>query len=329
MDRRYIIQRLSLMVFSIYMVITILFFLFRQVPGGVTAMMAPGTLPRNVRQRIIEDYGLHQPLWKQYLLYMYNFIQGDLGQSFYYGTAVADMIALRFINTLSLMLTAIVFSYIIGVYIGAHLGWMRGKSKERLGMLIVLIARSTPVFFTALVMLYVFSFELGWFPYGAMRSVAAGETGIARFLSVDFLYHLVLPVVSLSIFYTGLPLLLLRNNMLEVVTEDYIETARAKGLEENRIVFRHAARNAILPVVTAFAVAIGFSVGGQVLIETVFSWPGLGREMVNSALRNDYPMAQATFLTLAVMVILMNFIADMLYSYLDPRVRVGNAEGGP
>jgi peptide/nickel transport system permease protein len=226
------------------------------------------------------------------------------------------------------MLTAILISYSVGIYLGAHLGWIRGTKLERIEMFAVLCARSLPVFWTGLIVLYIFSFRLGLFPIGGMRSISASPTGVVdTFFSVDFLHHLVLPTVSLSLYYTGLPLLLMRNNMLEVITEDYIETARAKGLPRRRIVFVHAARNAILPVVTAFAIAIGFSIGGQVLIETVFSWPGLGREMVNSALRSDYPMAQGAFLLLATIIIVMNFLADMAYTYLDPRVNV-DGEGG-
>jgi peptide/nickel transport system permease protein len=152
---------------------------------------------------------------------------------------------------------------------------------------------------------------------------ASYTTNAEKFLSTDFLYHLVLPVFTLCTFYTGLPLLLMRNNLLEVLSEDYIKTARAKGLTERRILFRHAARNAILPVVTAFAIAIGFAVGGQVLIEQVYSWPGLGREMVQASLRSDYPLAQGAFMLLSVIVITMNFFADLTYSYLDPRVRLG------
>jgi ABC-type dipeptide/oligopeptide/nickel transport system permease component len=323
LNRRYLFQRLALMVFSIFLITTVLFFLFRQIPGGPTAMMAPGTLPEDVRQQMIEQYGLNEPMWKQYLAYMTNFVQGNLGHSFYYGTEVTDKIKDRIINTLALMLTAILFSYALGIYLGAHLGWIRGTKLERVEMFLVLMARSTPVFWSGLVLLYIFSFELSLFPIGGIRSVSANPSGVVdKFVSMDFLHHLVLPMVTLSLFYTGLPLLLMRNNMLEVITEDYIETARAKGLPRRRIVFLHAARNAILPVVTAFAVAIGFSIGGQVIVETVFSWPGLGREMVQSALRNDYPMAQGTFLVLAVLVIVMNFIADIAYTYLDPRVSV-------
>lgn len=323
-NRKYVAQRLALMVMSAFLVVTLLFFLFRQVPGGPVGALAPAGLPENVRQRLIENYGLNQPLWKQYLLYMWNLVQLNLGHSFFHNQSVSTVLIPRLLNTLSMMLSAVIFSYVVGIYLGTQLAWLRGQRIERLGMVIVLIARSTPVFWTGLILLYVFSFQFDLFPIGGMRSIDATYSGpVEKFLSLDFLYHLALPMVSLSLYYIGLPLLLMRNNMLEVLTQDYINTAMAKGLSDRRVMFNHAARNAILPVVTAFAVAVGFSVGGQVLIEQVFSWPGLGKEMVQAAARNDYPMAQAAFLTLAVIVLVMNFIADLTYTYLDPRVRLG------
>ena len=309
---------------SLLTVITILFFLFRQVPGGPMSAIVSPRMNEAARQAVIEQYGLNEPLWKQYVFYMWNVFHLDFGQSFYYGQSVYSLIADRFLNTMSLMLTALVISYSVGTYLGAHLGWLRGTSKERAGMLVVLLIRSTPVFWTGMIVLYVFAFQLNIFPLGGMRGMQASYTTNAeKFLSLDFLYHLVLPVFTLCTFYTGLPLLLMRNNLLEVLSEDYIKTARAKGLTERRILFRHAARNAILPVVTAFAIAIGFAVGGQVLIEQVYSWPGLGREMVQASLRSDYPLAQGAFMLLSVIVITMNFVADLTYSYLDPRVRLG------
>jgi peptide/nickel transport system permease protein len=275
------------------------------------------------RQAAIEDYGLNEPLWKQYVLYIWNVLQLNFGQSFYYGESVRSLVADRFLNTMSLMVTAFLISYTVGTYLGAQLGWVRGTTRERFGMLIVLIIRSTPVFWTGMIVLYLFSFQLDLFPLGGMRGMQADYSTVGeKFLSTDFLYHLALPVFTLCTFYTGLPLLLMRNNLLEVLSEDYIDTARAKGLTDRRILLRHAARNAILPVVTAFAIAIGFAVGGQVLIETVYSWPGLGREMVKASLRSDYPVAQGAFTLLSIIVITMNFFADLAYSYLDPRVRL-------
>ena len=323
-NKRYVLRRLLMMFASLLTIITVLFFLFRQVPGGPMSAIVSPRMNEAARQAVIAQYGLDEPLWKQYLLYMWNVFHLDFGQSFYYGQSVYSLIADRFLNTMSLMLTALVISYSVGTYLGAHLGWLRGTSKERAGMLVVLLIRSTPVFWTGMIVLYVFAFQLNIFPLGGMRGMQASYTTNAeKFLSLDFLYHLVLPVFTLCTFYTGLPLLLMRNNLLEVLSEDYIKTARAKGLTERRILFRHAARNAILPVVTAFAIAIGFAVGGQVLIEQVYSWPGLGREMVQASLRSDYPLAQGAFMLLSVIVITMNFFADLTYSYLDPRVRLG------
>ena len=323
-NKRYVLRRLLMMFASLLTIITVLFFLFRQVPGGPMSAIVSPRMNEAARQAVIAQYGLDEPLWKQYLLYMWNVFHLDFGQSFYYGQSVYSLIADRFLNTMSLMLTALVISYSVGTFLGAQLGWLRGTTKERAGMLVVLLIRSTPVFWTGMIVLYLFAFQLNLFPLGGMRGMQASYTTNAeKFLSTNFLYHLVLPVFTLCTFYTGLPLLLMRNNLLEVLSEDYIKTARAKGLTERRILFRHAARNAILPVVTAFAIAIGFAVGGQVLIEQVYSWPGLGREMVQASLRSDYPLAQGAFMLLSVIVITMNFFADLTYSYLDPRVRLG------
>lgn len=314
-----------MMSLSLFVVITVLFFLFRMVPGDPMAAMVSPRMNQEVRKQVIEQYGLNEPLWKQYLLYLQGAVTADFGRSFYYNRPVRTIIASRLLNTLSLMLSAFAVSYLIGTYAGAVLGWMRGSDMERGWMLVVLLMRSTPVFWTGMVLLYIFGFNLEWFPIGGMRDATANYSGPAsKFLSIDFFQHLVLPVITLSTYYTGLPLLLMRNNLLEILSEDYIKTAKAKGLSSRRVMLNHAARNALLPVVTAFAIAIGFAVGGQVLIETVFSWPGLGREMVKASLRADYPIAQGAFVLLSVIVISMNFMADLAYSYLDPRVRLGD-----
>jgi len=323
-NAQYVARRFALMLVSLFIVLTVLFVLFRLVPGDPLSTILTPRMSPEVRQRIIAQYGLDEPIYVQYVKYMLNVLQGNFGQSFYYGRPVFDVVFDRLVNTLALMLTAFVFAYTIGAYLGAHLAWIRGTFRERVEMTVLLLVRSTPVFWTGIMLLYLFSFELNLFPIGGMRGFEAEYTGfVSKFFSLDFLYHLVLPVVSLGLYYLGLPLLLMRNNMLEVLTEGYIDTARAKGISNRRIMLSHAARNAILPVVTAFAISIGFSVGGQVLIETVFSWPGLGQEMVQASIRNDYPLAQASFFLLSVIVIVMNFIADLTYSYLDPRVRLG------
>jgi peptide/nickel transport system permease protein len=314
------------MVGSFFVIVSGLFFLFRLVPGGPMASLVATGVPPEVQQRIIENYGLNEPMWKQYLLYLWNVAQGEFGRSFYYHRPVSAIIASRLVNTLALMVTAIVIAYAVGTYLGAHLAWRRGTTTERASMIVVLFLRSMPVFWTAIILLYVFAFHLDLFPLGGMRSATASYSGsVEKYVSTDFLHHLVLPVLSVAIFYMGFPLLLMRNNLLEVLSEDYIKTAKAKGISTRRIILNHGARNAMLPIVTALAIEFGFAIGGQVLIETVFSWPGVGREMVMAALRNDYPVAQGTFALLSLTVIVMNLIADLTYSYLDPRVELGDA----
>lgn len=323
MNRKYLVKRLGMMVFSLWIIATVLFLLFRLGPGGPTAMLSEQLSPE-LRRELMESWGLTDPLYVQYFRWWQAMFVGDLGHSFYYGSRVEDVIMRRLWNTLALMLPALLLSYSLGVYFGAHVAWIRGSVMERVELVIVLLLRATPVFWTGLVLLFIFSFQLGWFPLGGMQGIGGEQrSGLGLFLSLEFIHHLVLPVVALSVYFIGLPLLLTRSNMLDVLTQEYITTARSKGVSERRVMLKHAARNALLPVLTAFAVAIGFSVGGQVLIETVFSWPGLGKVLVDSAANNDYPLAQMAFLMLAALVITMNFVADMLYAYLDPRVGVG------
>ena len=175
-----------------------------------------------------------------------------------------------------------------------------------------------------MVLLAILSFKFGWFPSGGASSpgmVYAGEW--QRMFSLDYLHHLALPVFTLALYLQGLPLLLMRSNMLEVMHEEFVTMARMKGLSEWRIVIRHAARNAMLPVVTAFALGVGISMGGNVVIETVFSWPGIGRLLVQAVANLDYPLAQGAFLMIAAVLAVMNFMADLLYMTLDPRVTHG------
>ena len=184
--------------------------------------------------------------------------------------------------------------------------------------------RAAPEFWLGMVLLAVFSFQLGWFPSGGANSPGAMYTSEwARLTSRDFLWHLVLPAATLALYLQGLPLLLMRSNMLDVMSEDFITMARMKGLSQWTIVIRHAARNALLPVATAFALGFGASIGGNVVVETVFSWPGLGKLLVGAVASSDYPVAQGAFFLITVVLVTMNFIADLLYTVLDPRVSHG------
>jgi len=201
------------------------------------------------------------------------------------------------------------------------MAWRRG-SRFELSMLATSLAfRSAPLFWTGIMALLVFSYTMKWFPIGGMHTPGQEFAGVLdKYVNLDFLHHLILPSLVGAIYFMASPMLIMRNSMLEVMGEDFIEMAKAKGLKDHTVMFKHAMRNALLPVVTVLSLMIGFAIGGQVLLETVFRWPGMGREMVLAIQRFDYPMAQASFFMLGVIVIILNFITDLLYGYLDPRV---------
>ena len=228
-----------------------------------------------------------------------------------------------FPNSVILTLFSLIIAYIFGIIAGAYLAWRRASWVEGVGIPLVLTTRAAPEFWLGMVLLAYFSFNLGWFPSGGANSSGSDwDSNWHRITSLDYLSHLALPAITLAIYLQGLPLLLMRSNMLNVLQEEFIVMARMKGLSTWTVVMRHAARNALLPVATAFALGIGGAVGGNVVVETVFSWPGIGRLLVNAVAASDYPLAQGAFLMITAVLVVMNFIADVTYNLLDPRVRV-------
>ncbi len=317
----YIIRRLLIMVLMLFLVATMIFLMFRTMPGDPTASMVDPSIPSEARQALLERYGLHENLWTQYKIYVSDLARLDFGSSYYYNRPVVQVIQSRLPATLILMLTAMLFAYLIGVFGGAWMAWKRGTKLESAGITFSLVFRSAPTFWVGMMVIMLFAVRLGWFPAQGMRSIGyEGDTFREIFISADFLRHLVLPAFTAGLYFLATPALIMRNSMLEVMSEDYIEMAHAKGLPERRVLYRHAARNALLPVVTAGALFIGMALGGQVLIEVVFIWPGLGREIVQAVTRSDYPLAQGSFIMLSAVVMVMNLIADVLYALLDPRI---------
>jgi len=309
------------MLLMIFLVSTMIFFLFRTMPGDPTAFVVDPSIPSEAREQLLERYGLNDSLWVQYQVFIKDLVRLDFGDSFFYNRPAMEIIGEKLAATLILMLTAMIFAYVIGVFGGAWMAWKRGTPLESAGITLSLIFRSAPTFWVGLMMILLFSVRLGWFPAQGMRTAGTGGGSFSdMFLNLDFLKHLILPSLVAGLYFVATPLLIMRNSMLEVMSEDYIEMARAKGIRERHILYRHAARNALLPVVTAGALFIGSAIGGQVLIEVVFSWPGLGREIVTAVTRHDYPLAQGCFIIISAMVMLMNLVADMLYAVLDPRI---------
>jgi len=283
--------------------------------------VAEGMSPE-ARQDVIERLGLDEPLHRQYVDYMSQLLTGDFGISFRYNEPVWDILVVKFWNTFLLMGTSVLIAYLIGVTFGALLGWYRGTDFERIGIIGGLMARSSPEFWTGIIVLMVFWAWLGWFPSGGMHTVGSTfDSFYQRYLSRDFIYHMVLPVITGVIYYMASPMLLMRNSMLDILKADFIEVKKAEGIPEYQVLYKHAVRNSILPIVTIAAIVTGAAIGGSLIIETVFNWPGMGREMVESVNHNDYPMAMGTFFLMGSVVIIMNFVADILYVYLDPRVQ--------
>ena len=325
--QEYIIRRVIYTLITLFGVATILFFIFRIMPGDPTAQVISPALDEAAQQALKKAYGLDKPLMVQYGLYLKNLLVLDWGRSFTSSRQVFDILAYRFWNTIFLMGAAMGFVLVIGTGIGMVMAWRRGGKLDTGGTILALIFQSAPPFVTGLLLLIVLSYRLGLFPTGGMHTPGSSiGAGLAVFFSADFLHHIVLPTITVSLYYLATPMLIMRDSMLEVMGSDFIELAKAKGLAPHVVMIKHAARNALLAVVTVSSLMVGFAIGGQVLVESVFSWPGMGQLMVEAASSHDYPVAQGTFLVLAAIVIFLNLISDISYCYLDPRIKLGKTK---
>lgn len=318
---KYILKRVAIMLLMIILISTMIFFLFRAMPGDPTAYIIDPSIPAEARAQLMEKYGLDKGKFTQYKIFLSDLVKLDFGDSYFYGEPVMKIIKDRMPATLILMMTAMVFAYAIGIVLGSLMAWWRGGKLESVSVIIALFFRSAPTFWVGLMMIIIFSTILKWFPAQGMRTAGyIGDSFGEVFLNLDFLKHLILPSIVAGLYFLATPMLIMRNSMLEVMNEDYIEMAQAKGLKDKQIRYRHAARNALLPVITSGALFIGSAIGGQVLIEVVFSWPGLGREIVQAVSRHDYPLAQGIFIIISALMMFMNLVADILYAALDPRI---------
>ncbi len=297
------------------------FTLVHLAPGDPALMLAGeagGTSEETLRQ-IRHEFGLDQPLARQLLIYGSKLARGDFGFSYFYRTPVLALILERLPATLLLVITALALAAAVGVGLGIVVA-RHPTSPLAAGLsLVSLFGFAMPVFWTAIMLLLLFSVKLPWFPGFGMATVGLGGGWWTRALDVG--RHLVLPVAALSMIYVALYSRLTRASMLEVLGSDFVRTARAKGLGEGRVVVIHALRNALLPVVTVAGIQLGQVVAGAVLIETVFSWPGMGRLAFESILRRDYPLLLGILLFSSLAVIAANFVTDVLYAVLDPRIR--------
>ncbi|MBF6605940.1 MAG: ABC transporter permease [Chloroflexi bacterium] len=323
MGSRFLGRKLLQMIFTIAMIVILNFLLFRLMPGSPERILFRNP---NVTPAVLADararWGLDKPLIPDQLIaYVESTLQGDLGYSFkYQGQAVTDVIGQAIWPTLILFGLGEVIAIVVGLGLGAYAGWKRGGIVDYLGNGVSLVLYAMPYFVIGMALVLIFATALRWFPTSGMLRIGADYASWVNQL-VDFLAHLALPLATVSIGLIGQYSILMRSSIIETLGEDYVTTARAKGLTSGRILRSHAFPNAMLPAVTLIAINLGYVVAGAVTVEYVFAWPGLGSLTVDALAARDYPVLQGIFLLLSIAVVVANFVADLIYGYLDPRVR--------
>lgn len=314
-------RKLLQLLLTLLAVVTFNFLLFRVLPGDPIQLYArSGRLTPEAADQLRTLFGLDKPLWAQFWIYLKGLLHGDMGFSLTYRRPVSDIIGERLVNTILLVGAATVIVVILGVVLGATAASRRGSKMDSSTVFGSLVLWSMPTFWVGL--LLVFAFGVWWkiLPISGISGAGATYTTPLG-PAFDVARHLVLPTLTLVLVDIGQFVLITRSSLVDVLTEDFVTTARAKGNPRRRVVWNHGMRNAMLPVVTASALYIGLVVGGAIQVETVFSWPGMGELTYDAVLRRDYPVLEACFLIFAVTVILANFLSDLLYRRLDPRVR--------
>jgi peptide/nickel transport system permease protein len=323
MGSSYLGRRLVQALTTVLFIVVLNFLLFRAMPGSPERVLTRNpNISAATKEALRERWGLDKPIFPdQFITYFTSTIQGDLGLSFKYrGQPVAEVLGSRVWPTVILFGLGEAIAVIVGIALGAYAGWRRGGPVDYVGNGLSLVLYATPYFVLGMFLLVVFATGLGWFPTNGMLSTGARYDSFVDQL-LDFGHHLVLPLATVSLGLIGLYSILMRSSIIETLAEDYVQTARAKGLREGRILRSHALPNAMLPAVTIVAIQLGYVIAGAITAEVVFNWPGIGTLTVDALSARDYPVLQGIFLLLAVSVVIANFLADMLYAVLDPRVR--------
>jgi peptide/nickel transport system permease protein len=317
---RYIRRRVFLAVPVLLFIVVLNFLLMQLAPGDAADVLAgeAGSATPEYMNQLRQKFGLDQPVYIQLLKYVGNILTFDLGFSFRHNLPVSELILSRLGPTLLLMGSVLVISIVMGIFLGAVAARYLNRWQDNVISTLVVLTYATPVFWAGLMLIVVFSVGLGWFPTSGMESVAAFHTGFARVVNIA--HHMVLPVITLTLFYLALYTRLMRASVIEQYTMDYVTTARAKGMQEKEVMWRHILRNACLPVLTMAGIQAGALLGGAVVVETVFSWPGLGLLAYESLFARDLNLLLGIFFISACLVIVVNLVVDLLYSSLDPRI---------
>ena len=314
----YIGKRVGGLLITVWVAVTVNFFLFRALPGDYVSNFSrvPGA-SAELQQQLREQFGLDQPLIVQYFTYLLRLVQGNLGYSFKYQKPVTDVVGEMLANTVPMVGSATVMAIVIGTLLGFLAAWRKGRSADGLTVGVALTLFALPVQWVGMMLVFWFT---GVLPtYGMADRYLIDPDAWTTF--VDYLAHMILPAATLLLATAGSYVLLVRTAVLDTFGDDYVLTARAKGLSKFTVLRRHIAPNAMLPTITVIALTLGTVVGGAVLVETVFSWPGIGWGTYQAINDRDFPLLQGIFLLMTVAVIVLNLVADLLYFKLDPRIR--------
>lgn len=325
---RYILKKIFDALVTYFIAITIVFFLYHVLPGSAANIFAQDPrLSAETRAALIADWGLDKPIYEQYYLFMINLMQGDLGYSFLHRRPVSELIAESLPWTLLLLGLSFIISSVVGIFLGAFIAWRRGSKVDTTFVLTYNVYNAFPLFFVGMLFVGIFGYKAkvdNWgfsFPLNGAKDPIISATGTQWEQFIDILRHLTLPLSVLVIFGVFGWAWFVRGNMIQILSEDYIQTAHAKGLTNNKVLYRHGLRNAMLPVITAIGLDFGALIGGNVLIETVFSYPGTGFLLFESLLRKDYPVVQGAFIIIAGITLLGLLVSEILYAIVDPRIR--------
>lgn len=337
---KYILKRI-LMVIPVLLGVTVIIFLITRVlaPDPAPVVLGEHATPEAMAQWRA-DNGLDQPIWMQYINFIVGAVQGDLGESYYTHTPVTQEIASRFPATAELAICAIIVAAVLGVTLGVIAAVRKNKAADHISMFIALIGVSMPIFWSGILLILLFAGILHVLPSSGRVSPLLQPTGGTGFFIIDsiaqgnmaalgdVLIHLVLPTLALSLYSLAIITRMTRSSMLDTLGADYVRTARAKGLSKGAVNVKHALRNAMLPASTVIGLQFGSLLGGALLTETVFSWPGIGKFAVDCVLKSDFPVVQGIVLLVAVIFVIMNLVVDIVYAYLDPRIKYGAKDEG-
>ena len=327
--RYYLVRTLESLVTYVIIIAVVFWLLYLYQPNPLILLNLNPQLTEAQKEYLANLFGFNKPLWERFFIYMWDMFTFNFGISYYYVQPVRDLLIQRIPRTLLLFGGATIIAYVIGYFVGTVIAWKRGGVLDGSNVVVGLIFYNMPVYWLGMIFIFLFAFQIKLFPLAnfydptdkILGTVLGNNPPLGLYI-LDILWHTALPMIVLTLISFAGTVLLMRTSMLDVLGENYIDTAIAKGLKEKEVIYNHAARNALLPLVTSFVISMAFAIGGGVLTETVFSYQGVGLLFIQALGLLDYPVVEATTIIIALLVIIFNWIADLIYAYLDPRVRV-------